>query len=272
MLKKIFVFLSSTAILLAVILFSAFLILPLPGQVPVLMYHFIGSEQAALENKNIVTRATFEKQMSFLRWAGYRVISLSEMESGLKGLRKPRGREIAITFDDGHISFKNDAFPVLRKYKFPVTLFIVSDQVEHPDPDRMGESDLHELLRNSWIDVQGHTKTHRILSESTDEEIRTELNESKKRLEGLFGRPFDYLAYPTGNIDKRAVEEARKAGYHLAFITSYKKLKNLPEGPYTMPREKISRTSDNLFEFWFKISGIYSSFKRQRHFAMHPQS
>lgn len=270
--KKITVFVSAAAALLLACFVSAFLILPLPGQIPVLMYHFLGSESVSVQSKNFVTRETFEKQMSFLKWAGYRVISLREMEMILKGQRKPLGREIAITFDDGHISFKEEAFPILQKYKFPVTLFIVSDQALHPDSDRMGEAVLRKLIENPWVDVQSHTKTHRILSEATDEQIKEELVESKKNLESLFRRPIDYLAYPTGNIDERAAIEAEKAGYHLAFITSYKKLKNLSEGPYTMHREKISRTSDNLFEFWVKISGIYRAFKRQRHFALQPQS
>ncbi len=272
MIKRISIILSAAAAVVMACFLAAFFILPLPGQVPVLMYHFIGSEQAAAENKNVVTVKTLEKQMSFLKWAGYRVISLGELESTLKGLRKPKGREIAITFDDGHISFKEDAFPVLKKYKFPVTLFIVSDQVSYPDPDRMSQTVVLDLLGNSWVDVQSHTKTHRVLSEAADAQIKEELVESKKTLEGLFNRPVDYLAYPTGNIDQRSVDQAQEAGYHLAFITSYKKLKGLAEGPYTMHREKISRTSDNLFEFWFKISGIYRAFKYQRHRALYPQS
>lgn len=272
MLKKTSKFFAWTATGILGLLVAAFMIFPLPGHVPVLMYHFIGPAEVAGKNKNVVTRETFEKQMAFLKWAGYRVISLHDMEEIISGKRKARGREIAITFDDGHISFEQEAFPILEKYRFPVTLFVVSDQVERPSADRMGTDTLNRLLQNSWIDVESHTVTHRVLSDATDEEIKTELVESKKILERVLNRPIDYLAYPTGNIDGRAIKQAGKAGYHLAFITSFKKLKNLPEGPFAMPREKISRTSDNLLQFWVKVSGIYSAFKRQRHFVLHPRS
>lgn len=272
MLKKILKFLGFTAAGSFLLLVAAFFIFPLPGQVPVLMYHFIGPAEAAAKSKNVVTRETFAKQMAFLKLGGYHVVSLEEMDQILRKERKPRGREVAITFDDGHISFKEDAFPILEKYKFPVTLFIVSDQLLTPSVDRMTTEDLRRLSANPWIDIQSHTKTHRVLSDATDAEIKEELVESKKTLERLLDRPIDYLAYPTGNIDTRAVTESRNAGYRLSFITSYKKLKNMAEGPYTMPREKISRTSDNPFQFWVKVSGIYCAFKRQRHFALHGRS
>ena len=197
---------------------------------------------------------------------------VEDMEKIMRGERKARGREIAVTFDDGHISFKNDAYPILQKYKFPVTLFVVSEQVESGALDRMNVSMIKDLLQNSWIDVESHTVTHRVLADATDAEIKTELVDSKNKLESLFERPVDYLSYPTGNIDERAPDQAKKAGYRLAFVTSYKKLKNMPEGPYTIPREKISRTSDNPLQFWVKLSGIYRSFKRLRHFTLHPQS
>lgn len=270
--KKFLKLIRRTVLAAALIFIAAFLVLPLPGQVPVLMYHFIGPEEVAVKNKNVVTRESFEKQMAFLKWAGYRVISLKEVEEIVSGKRRGRGREIAITFDDGHISFKEDAFPVLKKYEFPVTLFVVSDQVVRPDADRISREDLLSLSKYPWVDIQSHTKTHRVLSEAADAEIHEELVDSKKVLEEFLSRPIDYLAYPTGNIDSRAMAQAKDAGYKLAFITSYKKLKNLAEGPYTMPREKISRTSDNPLQFWVKLSGIYRSFKRLRHFALHPRS
>lgn len=249
----------------ALILATAFFILPLPGNIPVLMYHFIGSSEAAAENKNVVTRAMLEKQLAFLKWGGYRIISVKEMEQIVKGRQKPRGREVVITFDDGDISFQKEALDLFNRHQFPVTLFLVSDQVENPGIYRMSAETLRGFSRYPWIDLQGHTKTHRVLSEATDEEIEQELVDSKKRLEDLLNRPIDYLAYPTGTIDQRAPLAAEKAGYKMAFVTSYKKIRGMVEGPYTIPREKISRTSENWFQFWVRVSGIYRTFKQLRH-------
>ncbi len=262
MIKKI-LFTMTAGIL--ILFTAAVFVFPLPGQVPVLMYHFLGAEQNALESKNYVTARSFSRQMAFLHLLGYRVISLEDMEAIHAGKRKPKGREIAITFDDGHISFLNDAYPVLNKYRFPVTLFIISGQVRSGAADRLSENVLQSLNRENWIDIESHTVTHPVLSELSTEKIREELTVSKTELEKDFQKPIRYLAYPVGNIDERVLQEAEKAGYHLAFTTSFKKLKKLPEGPFSMPRVKISRSSDNPLVFWFKISGFYESFKRFRH-------
>lgn len=259
-----------TFVLILAIASAAFSFFPRPGDIPVLMYHFIGTAEMAAENKNYVSRETFEKQMAFLHWGGYRVISLADYEAIRNGGRKPKGREVVLTFDDGHVSFLTDALPVLNKYRFPVTLFAVSSQVKEGGADRISESMMRSLLRNDFIDIESHTKTHPPLATLSDEKIREELVDSKKELETVFGRPVPYLAYPLGNIDKRVVREAEKAGYRLAFTTSYKKLNDLPEGPFTIQREKVSQSSDNLFYFWFKLSGIYTAFKRYRHHRYHP--
>lgn len=245
-------------------------IFPLPGQVPVLMYHFVGDERMARESKNFVSRKTLEKQMAFLKFFRYKIITLEELYANLNGTRKPEGREIAITFDDGHISFLTEAYPVLNKYRFPVTMFLISDQVQGKEIDRLSISMVKSLMRNGWIDFESHTRTHPLLSKLSDAEIRNEIAGSKEDLERIFGKPMDFLAYPVGDIDERVLAEAEKAGYKLAFTTSYKKLKNLPEGRYSVYRQKISDSSDNPVLFWVRISGIYQAVKRFRHFSLQP--
>ncbi len=248
----------------------AFCVLPLPGNIPVLMYHFVGTERMARESKNFVSRKSFENQMWFLHTFGYRVISLPEYEAVLKGERKPRGRELVITFDDGNVTFETDAMPALEKYKFPVTMFLVSENVKTGELGSMREETIKKLAQNSWLDFQGHTRTHPHLSLLSEEEIRAELEGSKADLEAMLGHKVIYLAYPSGDIDDRVLKEAEKAGYHLAFTTAYKKLKAIPEGPYSMAREKISLSSDNPLIFWFKTSGLYRLFKRHRHVMLNP--
>ncbi len=267
MIKK---FLITSAAVVLLVTSALIFFFPLPGQAQVLMYHFIATDEIAKQNKNFVSRKSFERQMFFLNLFGYRVISLAELEANRNGTRKPKAREVAITFDDGHISFLTEGFPVLNKYQFPVTLFIVSEQVQSGASDRLSISMLRSLTRNSWIDIESHTQTHPVLSKLPTEEIRREVADSKKDLEKIFEKKIDYLAYPVGDIDSRVLEEAEKAGYHMAFTTSFKKLKDLPEGTFSMQRQKISRSSDNPIVFWFKLSGLYQSFKRFRHFNRHP--
>ena len=246
-----------------------FIILPLPGTVPVLMYHFVGSERDAKDNSNYVSARMFANQMAFLKRFGYRVLSLAEYEDTLTGKRKPRGREVVITFDDGHYTFADQALPILDRYQFPVNLFLISEFVKgHIKCGSMEKDTLdNTLLTRPWIHVNSHTRTAPELPSLSEAEILAELSGSKADLEAMFRVPVNYLAYPSGEFDERVIQAARQAGYHLAFTTAPKKLKKIPLGPYSLTRDKIFRESENPFVFWSHVSGLYQWFKESRHLA-----
>ncbi len=251
--------------LLALAATAAFAIFPLPGQVPVLMYHFLGSREDAIASKNYVQPESFRKQMEFLKRFGYHVISMDELYEIKMGRRKPRGREIVMTFDDGNVTFATQAFPILQNYEYPVMLFVITEPLKHETEGSMSVPTVQELLKNPWISIGSHTRTHPILSELNETQIRDEIANAKIELEQIFGRPVLYLAYPRGNFNSLIGKIAEEAGYRLAFTTSPKKLKSSEIGPFAMLRVKISRTSDNPVLFWFKISGIYEALKLKFH-------
>lgn len=235
-----------------------FAVLPLPGHIPVLMYHFIDTPERAAQEKNVVSRQSFEKQVKFLHRFGYRVLSMEEYAEIRGGRRKPRGREVVLTFDDGNYTVADQAIPILKPYEMPVTLFLVSGSMQDGRYGSMKKETILELARRyPWITMASHSRTHPLLSTLTEAEITDELAGSKQDLETWLGRPIRYFAYPSGNLDARVVRLAQSAGYQLAFTTAAKQLRGLPETDFSVTRVKISRTSDCLALFWFKVSGIY---------------
>ncbi len=238
---------------------------PLPGTVPVLMYHFIGTAQEARESKNFVAREGFARQMEILQRLGFRVISMDDFYQIRTGEKKGRGKEIVITFDDGNYTFETEAFPILKSYHFPVTLFVVSESVKRRINGSMPAETLKNLLRSGLIVIGSHSQTHPLLSTLPEEQLKNEVEISKADLEALFGIPINYFAYPSGDLDRRVLGAVEKAGYRLAFTTSHKKLNDIPENGYGLTRIKISDSSDNFFIFWVKISGIFQFFKSERH-------
>jgi len=254
-------FLSLVFILAVVIAGVAFYVLPLPGRPTVLMYHFVGNEMDADASKNFVSRDSFQRQMSFLKNFGYRVISLDKYYGILNGTEYSEGKEIVITFDDGNYTFETDAVPVLKQYRFPVAVFIVSDNAEKKAHGSMSLDSLRELNLYPWITWGSHTQSHPFLDEIPEESLTRELRGSKEVLEKLFEKPIHYLAYPFGNFNREVMLEAENSGYRLGFTTSPKKLGDIPEGPYAIPRTKITKSSDHPVAFWFKASGLYNFFK-----------
>jgi peptidoglycan/xylan/chitin deacetylase (PgdA/CDA1 family) len=263
--KNLIKIIFSIAVIATVFSAAAFVFLPLPGTIPVLLYHFVSTPEHAAEHKNIVSRQSFERQMEFLRLLRYRVITLEEYYQIKMGKKRPRGREIVITFDDANESFALAAFPILQQRGFPSAVFAVSENIQKRLSGSMTEEMIKKLLPSGLVTLGSHTRTHPSLSKLTDAEIREELVGSKKELERMFHIPIYYLAYPSGDIDERVIRIAEEAGYRLAFTTSYKKLQGLEEGLYTLPRVKITRTSDNPLAFWVHVSGIYQTFKQWRY-------
>lgn len=240
---------------------AAFKVFPLPGHIPVLMYHFVGNEKDAEEMKNFVSRESLSLHMKRIRDWGFHVISVEELEKIKKGELKPRGREIAITFDDGNYTFAREALPILKDYQYPVTLFVVSESIKNQSNGSMSEPVIKELLNYPWIRIGSHSKTHPVLSELSEDRLRDELAGAKKDLEQMFQVSVPYFAYPSGDLSQTVRTLVEESGYRLAFTTSPKKLKHLEEDVYSVTRVKISRTSDNPIAFWVKLSGIYQFFK-----------
>jgi peptidoglycan/xylan/chitin deacetylase (PgdA/CDA1 family) len=65
-------------------------------------------------------------------------------------------------------------------------------------------------------DIQSHTRFHPILTRCTDEENSQEIEESKREIEAITGRPCEHLSFPNGNYDERSIRVAKKVGYRSA--------------------------------------------------------
>ena len=93
-----------------------------PVQVPILAYHAIDERPSAIS----IPPRTFEWQMHQLHHSGFHVIPLSLLVQCLRTGTPPPDRSVVITFDDGLGSVYTDAFPVLERFGFPATVFLVA--------------------------------------------------------------------------------------------------------------------------------------------------
>lgn len=242
-----------------VVLFSGgflFHSLPPKGLIPVLMYHYVLPGANNQYDSLYVSTQSFDRQMWFLKTFGFRPISVREFERIKSGEQKAKGREVVVTFDDGHETFLPYALPVLERYQIPVINFLIWDHVSKGR--LLGGMTLEEILKlksHPLMTFGSHTLTHPRLTEISLDQARIEMVESKKMLEEALGRPIDYFCYPAGDFNEKIVALAKEAGYRLAFATAWKSLKDMPETPYSLTRVKIG-VRDRLIVFWFKISGL----------------
>jgi peptidoglycan/xylan/chitin deacetylase (PgdA/CDA1 family) len=92
----------------------------------ILCYHRVGTEGVPLFSR--LEPAIFEAQMRYLK-KHYRIVSLPQLCQELR-----EGRQVvptlAITFDDGYRDLYTQAFPVLRKYQIPATIYLIGRSME----------------------------------------------------------------------------------------------------------------------------------------------
>jgi len=188
------------------------------------MYHWLRPQSLPSTSRSAqleITPELFERQMTFLSRAGYESVSLSRavLGSGEAGLP---ARPVVITFDDGTLDFWEHARPVLERVGFTATLFVVSGFVGGRsswdrvlgEPDRLLMSwDQIRQLHRQGFELGSHTHNHRPLTELSDEETRSELSRSRRKLEDELGVAPEFLAYPRGFYDERHKRLVREAGY-----------------------------------------------------------
>lgn len=228
-------------------LLSALLVLPLllflvgvvlmhssPG-VPVLNYH-----QVEQKNGNPLTLwpDQFEAQMAYLADEGYTTITIDEMMDALENGTPLPEKPVIITFDDGYADNYEYAYPILKKYGFKATIFLIYD-FTNTYPNYLTWEQINEMKESGLIHFESHTMTHANLAElNSADELRHEIADSHDLLSEKLGYDMHYIAYPGGRVNAEIEEITRAAGYRGGFTVHYG-LSTPEEGRYQMDRIPI---------------------------------
>jgi peptidoglycan/xylan/chitin deacetylase (PgdA/CDA1 family)/glycosyltransferase involved in cell wall biosynthesis len=229
---------------------------------PVLMYHAF--DQAGPGERFVVSRPKFARQMRLLSLLRYRVVPFAEVVDALHEGRELPPRTVAITIDDGYLDNLTLAMPVLRRHRFPVTIFLVSRRIgaRNDWADEGGGADglagrpllsaeqVRELQRDG-VELGAHTRTHPNLLHADADELEAELAGCRDDLEQLLGEPVDMLAYPYGGFDGRVVGAAGATGYRGA-CTVESRLVRPGDDPLEIPRLEV-RGNEPLRRFIWKL-------------------
>lgn len=202
---------------------------PRPGSaLPILMYHNIARAPRKLPvyRSLYVSPGAFARQMWLLHRLGYTGLSMSAAMPYLRGERQ--GRVAVITLDDGYADNLDNALPVLQKFGFSATVYVVSGaigQFNRWDAERLGirkrlmaASELRQWS-DGGMEIGAHTRNHPRLTRCNDVALQDEILGSKQDLEGITGAPVTQFCYPYGDVDDRVVAAVGAAGYAAATTT-----------------------------------------------------
>ena len=194
------------------------------------MYHRI--TPAPVPNdlyRNCLSVATFESHLRWLRMRGYESVDLGWVGRLLDADTEPPGvprKPFAITFDDGYLDNQEYALPLLERFGFMATIFVVTSTIggtnsfDAPAAEgavRMLSADDIRRLRKRGIHIGSHTHSHpQNLARLGDRELDFELRYSRRHLSDLLQEEIDHFAYPHSALDRRVEAEVARAGYRTA--------------------------------------------------------
>jgi len=130
----------------------------------------------------VVSRETFERQMQFLR-KKFKVISFDQLDTVIKG-RENNKWYCLLTFDDGWRDNYVNAYPILKKFNLPATIFLVTDYIDTKElfwPEKLTQALIHFPREKILKIFESHLVAQKI-REMVDQTIK---EKGKKKIEAI---------------------------------------------------------------------------------------
>src|SRR3989475_3507944 len=205
-----------------------------------------------------ITPADFEAQMKQLKDAGITVISMQDLLAWRRGEKNIPPRCAVVSFDDGWKSQYEVAWPIMKKFGYPFTMFLYTEGVRGGSLGG-GEAITWEQLadmRDNGVDIEAHSATHQDLREGHnimlaapggkktrtkltgpeyEKWVQNEVVSAKELLEQRLGIKVNCFAVPFGNYNEHVKELARNAGYEAMFTVYGQPI------TFTSPLDSIGR-------------------------------
>ena len=156
----------------------------------------------------------FEVLCKTLKEFGFETITFKDLLDHVDYGRMLPEKSVIITSDDGFGDLYTNAFPIMKKYGYKMTVFLVTDFIKETDAQRVTnyfDQDRPVPMRPMliWPEVKemddygieflSHSANHIHLGIASDEEFVYELTKSKHDIESHLGKPVLFFAWPYDN-------------------------------------------------------------------------
>lgn len=226
----------------------------------VLYYHRIDEDN----HRSSVYPKQFFLQLEHLANRKYQILTLKELYQALERRQSLPRRSVVLTFDDGFADNYQHAYPALRQFGFPATIFLTvsfigSDTLPVLSDTRrtlppLSWEQVYEM-RDHGIEFGSHTLTHPTLPQLTQEAAKQEVLASRILLQEKLGHSVSFFCYPKGALTLAVKDIVRQAGYSGACSTFPGPIR-LKSDRYALPRTYISH-DDTVQDFHRKLCGAY---------------
>ena len=183
----------------------------------------------------------FEKMMDYLYNNGFKTISTEEFYKWYKSKIEFYGKTVMITIDDGKYEDYYLAYPIIKKYNFKATSFIVGSRIHNKTELNFIGLDIVNKIKKEYpnYEFQSHSyNMHNKINRKSkiflmnEKEIQEDIENNKK-----FN--FTCMAYPFGYYNKIIKNLLYKNNYSLAFAFGKNKFASRADDQFSIPRINI---------------------------------
>lgn len=123
---------------------------------------------------------------------------------------------VRLTVDDGNASDVTHILPALLRRGLRAIFFVCSGRLGQPL--FLTRDDLNRL-RAARMEIGSHGVNHQPWRQLPEEQLRVELEASRRDLEAACGGPIVQAACPFGSYDRRVLRALRRAGYERVYTS-----------------------------------------------------
>lgn len=167
----------------------------------------------------VINSAKFREQMQFIKDSNIPVITMAELLEWKEGKKNIPDEAFVITMDDGWQGVHRYAYPVLKEFGFPFTLYLYKNYVNIGGRS-LTWAEIQEMIDSGLCTIGSHSVSHDSMTARkgrSDEVYQAyllkELQESKDFLETHLKLPCTSFAYPYGNYNSAIRDLGLEVGY-----------------------------------------------------------
>lgn len=212
-------------------------------RLPVLMYHLV-LKNPGNKNKFIVSEATFEEDLKYIKENGYTTILVKDLIDYTEGKNDLPPKPILLTFDDGAYNNYLYAFPLAKKYNAKFVFSPICKESEkysqvvdeNPSYAHANWNHILEMSNSGLVEIQNHTydmhrnnKTRlgctKKSGESKDEyreKLTNDLHKAQEMIKQKSGVEPTAFFYPFGACSDCSEDIIRQIGFKATFLCESK--------------------------------------------------
>ncbi len=183
----------------------------------VLQYHHISNSTPEVTS---LSPELFAQHLEYLHKNNFNILNLETFIRHVEGAKPFPNKSVLITFDDGYRSIFDNAFPLLKKYNYPFTVFVNTQPLEQKLEQFMTWNELQAIIDYGGA-VANHSVSHpHMIPQNQDHSSRSkikvnqlEIEKAERALSINLSKYYKVFAYPYGEFDNQVKTLIGKQGY-----------------------------------------------------------